>query len=372
MKIAKTSKIRSKIRNLYERVDATEMVEEMLTDPIDLKGIYFDDYFQMNEEARKLQWEMQQDGHEISFDKALIATMLFSVVEEDDDFAGVILDHVIDNSKVFHKGELAEDPYLKNIKVAGAKAGDYSLDMKYYAKYELFTYGEEFEVIDGVYAPKVAVCDHKHRYPAVTKEDNTVFGLTPRYMASVEDAVEKASGKVLVLGSGMGYFTYLASLKEDVESVTVVEKDEDLAELLKSYILPQFEKREKVTVLTTDPFEYMESLPDGDYDYCFSDVSATKYDFIPYMNLRNITSKFSSMQVDYRNEASIQNFISFLTLSLLMFEQREREITEADAFYAEFQYLQKLLEDKEINSVEDIDWILEPENLIGLVDESAS
>ncbi len=367
MQIAKKSKIRSKIRDLYDRVEATEIVEELLTDPIEVKGIYFDGYFQMNEEARKLQWEMKQDGHEIDFDKALIATMLFSVTDgEDDDFTGVILDNVIDGSKVFHKGDL-DDPYLNTIKVNGETATPYTLDTNYYAKYELFTYGEEFEVIDGVYAPKVAVSDRKLRYPAVKSGEDTFFALTPRYMASVKDAAENAKGKVLCLGSNLGYFAYLAALKEDVESVTVIEPDAALAELLSQSILPQFEQKDKVKILMEEPLSFMETLEDGTFDYCFSDISSSRFDFLPYLNMRKACEKFSSMEVEYRIEEAIIRSISFLTLTLLMFEQREHEVSVAEPFYRELKFLQYLLEEQEIDKAEDVDWVLDPKNLLGLM-----
>ena len=50
--------------------------------------------------------------------------------------------------------------------------------------------------------------------------------------------VERAKGKVLTFGLGLGYFAYMCSLKEEVESVTVVEKDKSVIKLFNEIILP--------------------------------------------------------------------------------------------------------------------------------------
>ena len=42
--------------------------------------------------------------------------------------------------------------------------------------------------------------------------------------------------------------------------------------LFEKHILPQFENKEKITVVKADAIEFMKNISDGEYDYCFADI----------------------------------------------------------------------------------------------------
>ena len=65
-----------------------------------------------------------------------------------------------------------------------------------------------------------------------------------------------AFGNVLTFGLGLGYYAYMVSEKESVESVTIVEMNEDVIQLFKKYVLPQFKNAEKIKIIKADAFEY--------------------------------------------------------------------------------------------------------------------
>ena len=72
---------------------------------------------------------------------------------------------------------------------------------------------------------------------------------------------------------GLGYFTYMASLKEEVESVTVVERSTDVIDLFRQYILPQFTHPEKIIIVESDAFDFAErKMKDGGYNTVFTDI----------------------------------------------------------------------------------------------------
>ena len=50
--------------------------------------------------------------------------------------------------------------------------------------------------------------------------------VTPNEVETMKEAIEKAHGKVATYGLGLGYFPYMTSMMDSVESVTVVELDE--------------------------------------------------------------------------------------------------------------------------------------------------
>ena len=74
------------------------------------------------------------------------------------------------------------------------------------------------------------------------------MSVTPNEVYTVQPAIDNAKGKVLTLGCGMGYFAYMASLKEEVESITIIELEQDVIDLFENSILPQFENKDKIYI----------------------------------------------------------------------------------------------------------------------------
>ena len=65
----------------------------------------------------------------------------------------------------------------------------------------------------------------------------------------------------------------MVSEKSDVESITVVEKSEDVIRLFKEHILPQFPHKDKVRIVNADAFEYArEVCPLESFDLAFVDT----------------------------------------------------------------------------------------------------
>ena len=50
-------------------------------------------------------------------------------------------------------------------------------------------------------------------------------------MMSMKNPIKNAHGKVLTTGLGLGYFSYMASLKEDVSEIVIIERDEKVIKL---------------------------------------------------------------------------------------------------------------------------------------------
>ena len=89
----------------------------------------------------------------------------------------------------------------------------------------------------------------------------------------MKKAVLGARGNVLTFGLGLGYYTYMVSERAEVESVTVVERDKEVIELFKRFILPQFAYPEKVRIICSDAFEFADrELKNGFYNYIFTDL----------------------------------------------------------------------------------------------------
>lgn len=80
---------------------------------------------------------------------------------------------------------------------------------------------------------------------------------------SMKEPLERAAGKVITYGLGLGYYTFMASEKEDVESVTVVELNPHMISLFKKKLLPHFPHKEKVHIIEGDALVYIKSRKTG-------------------------------------------------------------------------------------------------------------
>ena len=98
--------------------------------------------------------------------------------------------------------------------------------------------------------------------------------LLPNEINSQIRYVDEAFGKALTYGLGLGYYALEVALKKEVESVTVVDIDEEVISLFSSKILPLFprEAAAKIRIIKADAFEFAEKLKDGSFDYIYADI----------------------------------------------------------------------------------------------------
>ena len=88
--------------------------------------------------------------------------------------------------------------------------------------------------------------------------------------------------------------------KEDVESVTIIEKEQSVIDLFNEVILPSIPHGDKITVIKSDASEYLSSIDDGLYDYCFADTWTGTEDIEAYFAVKEAAKKFRKMKTSYR------------------------------------------------------------------------
>ena len=109
-------------------------------------------------------------------------------------------------SEDFHKGQLAG-------------TGEGAAAALHAAPYEPFVC-RDFKVLpDGRMLPQIAFFTEKYPFPAVLENGREWMTLQPNEMVTTWPAIAKAKGRVLTFGMGLGYFTYHAAEKPEVESV---------------------------------------------------------------------------------------------------------------------------------------------------------
>ncbi len=120
----------------------------------------------------------------------------------------------------------------------------------------------------------------------------------------------KAHGNVLTFGLGLGYFVYMALLNPKVEHVSVVESNKVVIDIFEKYLLPQFDKQNKITIIHDDAFEYYNSSNVSNFDYVFVDIYQSNEDGLDVMERMLMNHLPDSDKVDFWIENSIIEVMS--------------------------------------------------------------
>lgn len=218
--------------------------------------------------------EIVQSGvsAEYAFKLLLAAAYGLDIVDQDEDKK---LFNLYFNP-MLHKldaGEYDKNPYYKNIRIPAVKIGHSELKYEHYKPYEGFVCNDIIRTAEGRQIPQIGYFDTEFSFPAVLENDRIWMTITPNEIETMKEPVDQAFGNVLTFGLGLGYYAYMVSEKENVESVTVVEMNEDVIDLFNKYILPQFRNAHKIKLVRADAFEFAETqMSKGKFDYAFTDL----------------------------------------------------------------------------------------------------
>ena len=165
------------------------------------------------------------------------------------------------------------NPYYRNIRIPAVKSGKWEFRYESYLPYEGFIYNDLIVKPDFTEIARLGFFSEEFKFPALLENGTEWMTITPNEIETMQPAVDEAEGRIITFGLGLGYFTYMASEKKQVLSITAVEKDKDVIRLFKKYILPQFPYGEKVEIISADAFEYAEKrMSTGVYRYAFVDL----------------------------------------------------------------------------------------------------
>ena len=187
--------------------------------------------------------------------------------KEDDKY--LINNYFRKSIKRLNISDYTSNPYYKNILVEGTKFNNWEIKYESYKPYEAFIYNDL--IINGdIEIPCVGYFKEEFKYLAVLENNNEWMMITPNEINTMQGVIDSVSGDVVTLGLGLGYFAYMASLKDDVKSITVVERDKNVIELFSKVILPRFEHKDKIKIVNEDAFEFAKR--DNNFDYAFVDL----------------------------------------------------------------------------------------------------
>ena len=267
-----------------------------------------------------------------------------------------VKDNILWDTQILKVEFYKESPYLKVLNGVAFKEKGWTLKIVKRPAYTLCPFQEEY-AFGSNYAFKmgIGVFDKDYIYPSISLYDQEWMSLNQHEIRTMETPIALARGKVLTLGLGLGYFAFMASNKEEVKEVHIVEMDLELIQLFNKYLLPLFPYKEKIHIHKADAYHFIDEISDGDYDYIFSDLWQDVSDgVLSYIKLKEKFVLFKHTTCAYWIEGSILSYLRLLIIGLM-----KDEYYQVDNDYDELQlFIKNKLANYKINSSSDIDALL--------------
>ena len=203
--------------------------------------------------------------------------------------------------------EYSSNPYYKNIKIPTIKMGKSELKYEKYKPFEGFVCDDIIRTKEGRKIPQIGFFEIEFMFPTVLENDRIWMTITPNEIETMKEPIDQAFGNVLTFGLGLGYYAYMVSEKDSVESITIVEINEDVIHLFKTYVYPQFKNAGKIKIIKADAFEYAKQhMTPGKYDFVFTDLWHDVSDGIDmYLKMKQYEKQSPNTRFSYWIEKSI-------------------------------------------------------------------
>lgn len=261
------------------------------------------------------------DGNDIPPDTAIAAIIAEAFGIDTDRGAEerrFFRDYISRSVKLLDRKKFLDNPYAKCIGDLSACGGKWEIKRESYAPYRAVAASDV--IMDEDFSERILLgyFPEEFEFPAILENGNEWMTLTPIDVDTVDEAIEAAHGRVITFGLGLGYYTYMAAMKENVESVTAVEISDEAISLFENHILPKLPCRDKIKTVKADAFEYAKRvMPSEHFDVAFVDTWRDASDGAPmYLRMKKCEKLNTGTHFIYW----IENFI-ISRLRALRFEE---------------------------------------------------
>lgn len=205
--------------------------------------------------------------------------------------------------------DFARNPYISAVRTPHARIGRFTLTETAYERGELFQYAMP-ELHADLVTPRLGFCTGRVRFPAIYEDDMPWMSVCPSEISSMRGPIDRAHGRVLVLGLGLGYYPFVIAQKKEVERIVIVERQSEIIALFQQHLLPQFPDREKITVVQADAYAYLDELEPYLFDFCFADIWEGQQDGAPaYLRIREHEKRLPGTTFAYWIEEEIRWYL---------------------------------------------------------------
>jgi len=313
----------NKINHLLEIKDINISIAEMLQ--------YFFKISENNEKA---------NSEEDYLIKMLAKCDVVLSNEEDND---IVQKQIKPDLKCMDEKIILNDQYVQSLKIPETTFGNYTFKKETYKPYQAFSY-DEISVIEEDYreVQKVGYFASSVEYLALAQNDEVWMSIIPNEINTHIGPISHAYGDVVTFGLGIGYFVYHVIQKDNVKSLTIIEKDKIIINFFNQYILPQLAQKEKIIIIHADAYSYIKET--HHFDCAYVDLWHNPNDGLPfYIAFKNAERNFPNCQFDYWLETSI---LSLYRRCLLTVIEEQLNNTPETAYLKS-----KTSEDKIINDL---------------------
>ncbi len=263
--------------------------------------------------------------------------------------------------------EYKENPYFKTVKPSFKHIGNINLTYDKYLPKQGFVY-DEIVTSEPFFQERTPFGFFKGEFPylAIKENDVTWMSVTPHEINTMKEPITNAKGHVITLGLGLGYYAFMASNKDEVNKVTIIEMNQKIIDIFKKEILPFFPHKEKIEIIKANAFEYLDKKVDG--NYLFADLWHLPEDGFPmYCKLLRLEEKNPQIKFEYWIEKSM---LSLLRRALIILLDEEMNGSSDEDYLQESTFSDHLinqshliLKEKVISSLKDIDELLSFQSL---------
>ncbi len=207
-----------------------------------------------------------------------------------------------------NENEYINNNYYKDIHFEQKRCGKWIIKQAKYKEFELFV-RDDFKYNGKQVLPQLGYFTKDFSFPAIYENNRLWMSVTPNEINTMKKPIDEAFGNVLTFGLGLGYFSYMASLKENVKTVTIVEKNQEAIDLFKQHILPKFKTDFKITIIKNDAYDFLKTMNDSTYDYVFVDIYHDASDgLLVYNHFKEMETKFLKTKFSYWIEETIKYY----------------------------------------------------------------
>ena len=223
---------------------------------------------------------------------------------------------------------LTDNPYFRNIRLdrIGSEAVKYSKDIIPKRTLMNTDFNRQLGKYLFHYHP-VGYFNIDLEMPSLKEGNITWMSPAPSEIISMEEGIRKGTGKCLTMGLGIGLLPYLWLLKDEVESVTVIEHNKDVIDLFNKVIRPQFNTGKSLEIIHGDAFEYFNEEFLNRFDYAYIDFWESNEDGLDDY-IRLMEKNVSLSHVDFWIEESILSLVKQIVALYLITLYQKRNITD--------------------------------------------
>lgn len=237
---------------------------------LQLLSVYLNDYSKIIK--KDMIFELTKEGLDEEYAFKLLLTSVFDLDITQGEDKLLYHQYIELMIKRLDVNDYINNPYYQLIKGFNKKIGKCELKYDYYDPFEGFVFDDFIQYPNGKLLPQIGYFKKKFKYPAVYENNHLWMSITPNEINTMKKDIDDSFGKVLAYGLGLGYFPFMVSLKENVQSVTIIEKNKEIIKLFMENILPQFPNKDKIRIIEDDAFIFAQNIKNKEYDFIFVDL----------------------------------------------------------------------------------------------------